>query len=67
MQNRHAQKTVKPPARCPKCGSMTMLGNSWVHARLIPSWKCPMCGLSGESGGFVDFHRHTTVRMEYAR
>ena len=67
MQDHHNPPTHKRNTlggRCPKCGSRTIPDISWQHGKLEDAWRCFSCGLTSESGGYVDVVKKRTVPME---
>lgn len=68
MKNRHQSPGVTTfPGKCPKCGGYVTADNTYAHATRFDGWRCVSCGLTGESGGFVDIKNKTTVPLKVTR
>jgi len=67
MLNRHSNPRPHIEPRCPKCGSLTVIDNTWEHGKRVDTWRCPLCGHNGESSGFYDARKKDTVAMNRRR
>jgi len=63
MLNRKAKPTLKIPNHCPKCGALLLPDYSWEFGHMANGWKCLMCGLTSESGGFYSATEKNTVKV----
>ena len=58
MMDCHAKPLVNIFTRCPKCQSAVTTDPSWLHGRPLDTWRCTMCGLTGDSDRYYDaLHR----------
>lgn len=51
------------PKRCPKCAGCLLVGGVRFSQAVKDLWSCLSCGLSSESGGYVDSIKNKWVEM----
>jgi len=63
MKNRHSQPNLIIPKRCAQCGGLNVPDISWEYGKIVNSYRCVSCGLTGESNSFYDAIKQERVEI----